>query len=91
MILGCEDCGENLPYVEVDGDAAASASSLGAMVLEGIVFHFFENRSVRIREEDANLAEDLDRRWLKRIQQGVLNGEVDTVCPKCKKQAYVEE
>jgi predicted PP-loop superfamily ATPase len=84
MILGCDDCGENLPYVEIDG------SSVGDGCLE-VTFHFFENRSVRVRDEDAKLAENLDRRWLKRIQQGVLDGEFDTICPKCKKKSYVEE
>ena len=86
MILGCEDCGENLPYVEVDGYI------VGDTLLEGVIFYFFPNRSVKVRDEDAKYVETLNKRlWLKRIQEHVLSGPDDTMCPKCKKEAYVEE
>ena len=86
MILGCEDCGENLPYVEVDGYA------VGDKLLEGVIFHFFENRRVTVRDEDAKYFDGLNNRlWLKKIQEYVLDGADNAICPKCKKQAYVEE
>ena len=86
MILGCEDCGENLPYVEVYGQ------HVGGAELEGMIFHFFPNRSVKVRDEDAKDFDLLPRLiWLKRVQQHVMDGADDMICPKCRKQAYVEE
>ena len=85
MILGCEDCGENLPYVEVGGGGVDK-------LLEGIIFHFFPNRGVKVRDEDAEYFDSLNNRtWLKKVQERVLEGADDTICPKCRKQAYVEE
>jgi hypothetical protein len=85
MILGCEDCGEDLPYVEIDGYA------VGDRLLEGVVFHFFPNRSVKVRDEDAEYFDGLNnRKWLKRIQEFVLETG-GGICPTCKKDAYVEE
>ena len=85
MILGCEDCGENLPHVEVDGYA------VGDRLLEGVIFHFFPNRSVKVRDEDADYFKNLNKSlWLKKIQEHVLDGG-ETLCPLCKEEAYVEE
>ena len=85
MILGCEDCGENLPYVEVDGYI------VGGEQLEGVIFHFLPNRSVRVRFQDAEFFDTLNKSmWLKRIQKHVMDGSL-AICPKCKKEAYVEE
>lgn len=86
MILGCDDCGENLPYVEVDGYA------VGDKLLEGVIFHFFPNRSVKVRDEDAKYFDGLNNRtWLKRIQEYVVDRAENLTCPNCKKEAYVEE
>jgi hypothetical protein len=85
MILGCEDCGENLPYVIVDG------YSVGERILEGVIFHFYPNRTVKVRDEDEEYFNTLNRiMWIKRVRELALEGE-DVICPKCKKQAYVEE
>ena len=85
MILGCEDCGENLPYVEVDGEI------VGGLQLAGVVFHFFPNRVVKVRERDAEYFDTLNNRtWLKRIQEHVLATD-NTTCPRCHKKAYVDE
>ena len=84
MILGCEDCGENLPYVEVSG------YSVGDRILEGITFRFYPNRVVKVEVEGS--IDGLDKQmWLKKVQQYVINGADDTICPKCHKEAYVEE
>jgi hypothetical protein len=84
MELGCEDCG-NLPYVEVDGYC------VGDRLLEGVIFRFYPNRSVKVRDEDADYFDGLNKQlWLKRIQEYVVDGADDTICPKCKKEAYVE-
>ena len=85
MILGCEDCGERLPYVIIDG------YTVGERILEGVKFHFFPNRTVKVRDEDVEYFETLNKHmWLKRVQALALDGE-DVICPKCHKEAYVEE
>jgi hypothetical protein len=85
VILGCEDCGENLPYVIIDGYGC------GDRILEGVLFHFFPNRVVKVRDEDAEYFETLNKTmWIKRVREMALEGE-DVICPKCKKEAYVDE
>lgn len=83
MKLECEDCG-TLEYVEVDG------YGVGDRLLEGVIFRFYPNRSVKVRPEDEDYFNDLnEKKWIKAIQEYVLEGE-DATCPKCKQEATVE-
>ncbi len=85
MILGCADCGESLPYVEVDVEVDVGDK------LVGVIFRFYSNRAVRVRSEDEEHFNSIDKRkWLKKIQKFVL--ETGTgICPQCRKEAYVDE